>query len=177
MRVEGNKSSFTFHNKPSNTILSATSIWDNIQIVKTCILKHNISNSISLTTRYLNFETLHHHFWHISNEFICHIFENIEDMKKIHFLTQKYICYSYTLKKMHQYSFSKNPVHSSKPHNWFNWILLCFLPCLIQITSRWLHSLMTIPLIATLLFCEKSLKLQNQWSQLSRCGQILLPIL
>ena len=44
LRVEGNKSSFNFYNKPSNAILSATSIWNNIQIVKTCILilKHKI---------------------------------------------------------------------------------------------------------------------------------------
>ena len=119
LRVEGNKSSFTFQNKPSNAILSANFIWNNIQIVKTCIFifKHNISNSINLTTRYQDFETLYHHFQHISDKVICHIFENIEDMKKIYFPTQKYISCSYTLKKMHQYNFSKNPVHSSKPHN------------------------------------------------------------
>ena len=43
LRVEGNKSSFTFCNKSGNAILLATpNLWSNIQIVKTCILKHNI---------------------------------------------------------------------------------------------------------------------------------------
>ena len=51
LRVKDNKSSFTFCNKFYNAILLATSsLWSNIQIVKTYILKHNISNLISLIT-------------------------------------------------------------------------------------------------------------------------------
>ena len=43
LRVEGNKSGFTFHDKSDNIVLLATSnLWNNIQIVRTCILKHNI---------------------------------------------------------------------------------------------------------------------------------------
>jgi len=43
LRVEGNKSSFTFCDKSGNTVLLATSNpWSNVQIMRTCILKHNI---------------------------------------------------------------------------------------------------------------------------------------
>ena len=69
--------------------------------MRTCIFKHNISDLVSLVTKYLDFETLHHYFRHISNKVICHVLDNIEDMKKIHFLTQTYICYSYILGKTH----------------------------------------------------------------------------
>ena len=40
---------------------------------------------------------------------------HIEDVKKIHFPIQKYVCHSCTLEKMYQCSFSENSVHSSKP--------------------------------------------------------------
>ena len=43
LRVEGNKSSFTFCDKSGHAILLTTpNLWSNIQIVRTCILKHNI---------------------------------------------------------------------------------------------------------------------------------------
>ena len=43
LRVEDNKSSFTFCDKSGNAVLLATSnLWSNVQIVKSCILKHNI---------------------------------------------------------------------------------------------------------------------------------------
>jgi len=43
LRVEGNKSSFTFCDKSGNAVLLATpNLWSNVQIVRTCILKHNI---------------------------------------------------------------------------------------------------------------------------------------
>ena len=99
LRVKGNKSGSSFCDKSDNTVLLATSnIWDNIPFVRTYILKHNVPNLISLT-RYLDFETLHHHFEHTSNKVIYHIFNNIENTKKICFLIQKYICYDCTLKR------------------------------------------------------------------------------
>ena len=48
-----------------------------------------------------DFETLHCHFRYISDKVICHILNNIENVKKIHFLTQKHICHSCTLGKIY----------------------------------------------------------------------------
>ena len=57
LRVEGNKNSFNFYNKSNNAILSATpNLWNNIQIVRTYILKHNVLNPVSLMIRKLDFE-------------------------------------------------------------------------------------------------------------------------
>ena len=70
---------------------------------------------MSLVTKHLDFETLHHYFGHTSDEVICHVLNNVEDAKKIHFPIQKHVCHNYTLKKMYQYSFSENPTHSSEP--------------------------------------------------------------
>ena len=59
LRVESNKSSFNFCNKFSNAVLLATlNFWSNIQIMRTCILKYNIPNFMSFTTRYLDFEII-----------------------------------------------------------------------------------------------------------------------
>jgi len=100
LRVEGNKSGSTFHNNSSDAILSAISnLWSNIQIVKTHILKHNVPNSVSLIIKHLDFEILHCHFRHASNEVICYIFNNVEDVKKICFPTQKHVYYGCTLRK------------------------------------------------------------------------------
>jgi len=102
LRVKDDKSSFNFHNKSGNTILSAISnLWNNIQIMKTYILKYNIPNHVSLVTRYLDFETLYCYFGHTSDEVIYYVLDNVEDAKKIWFPIQKYICYSYTLRKMY----------------------------------------------------------------------------
>ena len=88
LRVKGNKSGFTFCNKFGNAVLSATlNLWGNIQIVRACIFKNNVSNPISLTTRHLDFEILHHCFKYTSDEVICHILDNVEDIKKIYFPT------------------------------------------------------------------------------------------
>ena len=102
LRFEGNKSSSTFHNKSSDTILSANLyLWSNIQIVKTHTLKYNIPDSVSLIIRYLDFETLHYYFKHISDKVMYYVLDNIEDITKICFLTQKYVYHSYTLSKIH----------------------------------------------------------------------------
>ena len=104
MRVEGNKNSFIFYDKSGDTVLSATpNLWDNIQIVRTYIFKHNVPNFVSFTTRHLDFETLHHCFGHVSNEVMYYTLNNIEDMgmKKICFLIQKHVCCSYILEKIY----------------------------------------------------------------------------
>ena len=97
LRVEDNKSGSNFYNKSGNAILLATSnLWNNIQIVRTWILKYNISNSVNFVTRYLDFETLYNCFGYVFDEIIHHIFVNVEDVKKIYFPTQKCIYYSCT---------------------------------------------------------------------------------
>jgi len=67
---------------------------------------------MSLAIRHLDLETLHYHFGYGSDEVMCYVLDNVEDIKKFHFLT--YICHGYTLEKMHQHSFSENSVHFSK---------------------------------------------------------------
>ena len=116
LRVESNKSGSTFHDKSGDAVLLATpNLQGNIQIVKTHILKHDVPNPVSFVTRHLDFETLHCCFGHVSDEIICHVLDNVEDVKKIHFSTQKYIYHGCTLGKIHQYSFLKNTTCSSKP--------------------------------------------------------------
>ena len=82
--MEDNKSSFIFHDKSSNAVLSVTpNLWNNIQIVRTLILKHNISNSMSFTTKYSDFETLHCCFGHVSNKVMCYVLNNVKDVKNL----------------------------------------------------------------------------------------------
>jgi len=102
LRVKSNISGSTFCDKSGDAVLLAVpNLWGNIQIVKTCILKYNVLNSMNLVIRHLDFETLHYCFEHVSDEVMCHILDNVEDAKKICFLTQKYIYYSYTLGKIY----------------------------------------------------------------------------
>jgi len=116
LRVEGNKSGSTFYNKSYNAILLAIpNLWGNIQIIRTCILKHNVSNPVSLATRHLDIETLHCCFEYASDKVMYHVLNNIKNVKKICFPIQKCVCYNYILRKMYQCSFSENLVYSSKP--------------------------------------------------------------
>ena len=138
LRVEGNKSGSTFCDKSGDIILLATpNLWDNIQIVRTHILKHDVPNPISLITRYLDFETLHHYFGHASDEIMCHVLNNVEDMKKILFPIQKHVCCGYTFGKIHQFSFPENPTHSSKPLKMIHSDLL-ELPTLSYSKYKWM---------------------------------------
>ena len=87
LRLEGDKSSFTFCDKSGYTVLSATfNLWSNVQIMRTCIPKYNVPNPVSLTIRYLDFETLHHNFGHVSDKVMHYFLDNIEDVKKIYLL-------------------------------------------------------------------------------------------
>ena len=100
--MEGDKSETTFHDKYGDAVSLVTpNFWDNIQIVRTYILKHDIPNPVNLIKKYLDFETLHCCFRHASNEIICYIFNNVEDINKICFPTQKCIYFSCTLRKMY----------------------------------------------------------------------------
>ena len=129
LRVKDNKSGSTFCNKSSNAILLATfDLWNSIQIIKTHILKQNISNPVSLITRHLDFETLHHCFGHASNKVICHVLNNVEDVKKIYFLIQKYVYYSYTLKKCHIPSLSIQKIY---PHSNTAFLISTIQACLL----------------------------------------------
>ena len=88
LRVESDKSSSTFCDKFCDAILSATpNLWGNIQIIRTHILKQDVSNPVGLITRYLDFETLHCCFRHASDEVIYHVLDNDEDVKEIYFPT------------------------------------------------------------------------------------------
>jgi len=76
------------YDKFGDVILLATpNLKNNIQIMRICILKHNVSNSVSFTIKHLDFEILYCYFGHVSNKFIYHILDNVENAKKIHFPT------------------------------------------------------------------------------------------
>ena len=116
LRVESDKSSSTFCDKFCDAILSATpNLWGNIQIIRTHILKQDVSNPVGLITRHLDFETLYCYFGYASDEVIYHVLDNDEDVKEIYFPTQKHVCCNCTLEKMYQCSFPENPTHSNKP--------------------------------------------------------------
>ena len=129
LRVEDDKSSSTFHKSNDAVLLATPNFQDNIQIVRTCTLKHNVFNPVSLITKYLDFEILYYCFVYIFDKVMYYILNNVEDMKKIYFPTQKYVCYRCTFVKMYYCSFSKNPGYSSKP---LSWIFLSSPSCFVQ---------------------------------------------
>ena len=52
--------SLIFCNSSSNAVLSALpNLWESIQVVRTCIIKSNIPNPVSLVTRHLDYETIY----------------------------------------------------------------------------------------------------------------------
>ena len=100
--MESNKSGSTFYDKSGDAILFTTpNFWDNIQMVRTHILKYDIPNSVIFATRYLDFETLYYCFEHVSDEVMHYILDNVKNAKKIHFPVQKHIYCSCTLRKIH----------------------------------------------------------------------------
>jgi len=56
---------------------------------------------MSFTTRYLDFEISYHYLGHVSNKVMHHVFNNVNNVKKIYFPTQKHICHGYTLEKIY----------------------------------------------------------------------------
>jgi len=82
--------------------------------VRTCIIKNNVPNPVSLVTRYPDYETIHCRLGHISDEAMRHISDNVEGAEKICFPNKKYICYGCTLGKLYQHSFPENSKHFSE---------------------------------------------------------------
>jgi len=115
LSIEGTIDGSTFRDSSGDAILSALpNLWESIQVVRTCIIKNNVPNPVSLVTRYLDYETIHHQLGHIFNEAIRHISDNVEDAEKICFPNKKHICYGCTLGKLYQCSFPENPKRSSE---------------------------------------------------------------
>jgi len=105
----------TFRDSSGDAVLSALpNLWGSIQVMRTCIIKNNIPNPVSLVTRHLDYETIHCQLGHISDEAMRHISDNVEGAEKICFSNKKHICCSCALGKLHQYSFPENPKHSSE---------------------------------------------------------------
>jgi len=82
--------------------------------MRTCIIKNNVPNPVSLVTRHSDYETIYHRLGHISNEAMRHISDNVEGTEKICFPNKKHICCSCALGKLHQCSFPKNSKRSSE---------------------------------------------------------------
>jgi len=93
LSIEGIMDSSTFHDSSSDAILSALpNLWGSIQVVKTCIIKNNVPNPVSLVTRHPDYETIHHQLGHISDEAMRHISDNVEGAEKICFPNKKRRC-------------------------------------------------------------------------------------
>jgi len=61
LSIEGTMDGSTFRDSSGDAILSALSnLWGSIQVVRTCIIKNNVSNPVSLVTRHPDYETIHH---------------------------------------------------------------------------------------------------------------------
>jgi len=130
----------TFHDSSGDAVLSALpNLWGSIQVVRTCIIKNNISNPVSLVTRHPDYETIHCHLRHISDKAMRHISDNIEGAEKICFSNKKHVCYGCALGKLYQHSFPKNPKHSSETLGSIHSDLL-ELPTLCQGRAEWERS-------------------------------------
>jgi len=158
-------------------LLATHNLWDNIQIVRTHILKHNVSNSVSFIIRHLDFETLHYHFGHVSDKVTHHALDNIEDAKKICFLTQKYVCYDCTLGKIYQCSFPENSTCSSEPLELIHLDLL-ELPTLFYSKYKWIITFLDDhSSFCNIVFLHKKSDAAGIISLFSRYSQTLLSIL
>ena len=105
----------TFHDSSGDAVLFALpNLWGSIQVVRTCIIKNNVPNPVSLVTRYPDYETIHCQLGHISDKAMRHISDNVEGAEKICFPNKKHVCRGCTLGKLHQRIFSENPKRSSE---------------------------------------------------------------
>jgi len=60
LSIEGTIDSLTFCNSSGNAVLSVLpNLWGSIQVVRTCIIKNNVPNPMSLVTRYPDYKTIH----------------------------------------------------------------------------------------------------------------------
>jgi len=115
LSIEGTIDGSTFHDSSGDAVLSALpNLWGSIQVVRTCIIKNNIPNPVSLVTRHPDYETIHRRLGYISDEAMRYISDNIEGAEKICFPNKKHVCYGCALEKLHQCSFPENSKHSSE---------------------------------------------------------------
>ena len=104
-----------FCDSSDDAVLSALpNLWGSIQVMRTCIIKNNVPNPVSLVTRHSDYETIYHRLGHISNEAMRHISDNVEGTEKICFPNKKHICRGCALGKLYQRSFPENPKRSSE---------------------------------------------------------------
>ena len=115
LSIEGTMDGSTFCDSSGDAVLSALpNLWGSIQVVRTCIIKNNVANPVSLVIRHLDYETIHCQLGHISDEAMRHISDNVEGAEKICFPNKKHVCHGYTLEKLHQHSFPENSKCSSE---------------------------------------------------------------
>jgi len=115
LSVEGTVDGSTFHDSSGDAVLSALpNHWENIQVVRTYIIKNNVPDPMNLVARHPNYETIHCRLGHASDEVIKYVLDNVEGAKKICFPKKKHICCGYALGKLHQRNFSENPKRSSE---------------------------------------------------------------
>ena len=115
LSIEGTIDSLTFCNLSGNAVLSVLpNLWGSIQVVRTCIIKNNVPNSVSLVTRHPDYETIHRRLGHISDEAMRHVPDNVEGAEKVCFPNKKHVCCSCALGKLYQHSFPENPKCSSE---------------------------------------------------------------
>ena len=61
LSIKGTIDSSTFCDSSGDAVLSTLpNLWGSIQVVRTCIIKNNVSNSVSLVTRHPDYETIYH---------------------------------------------------------------------------------------------------------------------
>jgi len=61
LSIEGTMDGSTFRDSSGYAVLSALpNLWGSIQVVRTCIIKNNVPNFVSLVTRHPDYETIHH---------------------------------------------------------------------------------------------------------------------
>ena len=60
LSIEGTMDSSTFCDSSGDAVLSALpNLWGSIQVVRTCIIKNNVPNPVSLVIRHPDYETIH----------------------------------------------------------------------------------------------------------------------
>jgi len=102
LSIEGTMDGSTFHDSSDDAVLSALpNLWGSIQVVRTCIIKNNVPNPVSLVTRYPDYETIHCQLGHISDEAMRHVPNNVEGAEKVCFPNKKHVCHGCALGKLH----------------------------------------------------------------------------
>jgi len=102
LSIEGTMDGSTFHDSFGDVVLSALpNLWRSIQVVRTCIIKNNVPNPVSLVTRHPDYETIHRRLGHISDKAMRHLPDNVEGAEKVCFPNKKHVCHGCTLGKLY----------------------------------------------------------------------------